>query len=212
MPVTETSFSHQEAKVIENASALFIANGVKNVTVDDIAKSLGMSKKTIYHLFETKSLLISRCVETVLDQKRQEIRKVAALGFDPIREMLELGKLNVNTFRVFSKNTLKDLRKLYPEAWTLVDNFKGKEIYDHLLSNLEKGVGSGDYRDNLQNKIVAHIYIGLLDSAMMQHSILKTDISLDEVYKEHLLMHMYSVCSDQGRAKLETLLKNTDYS
>lgn len=212
MSVTETPFSHQEAKVIESASTLFITHGVKNVTVDDIAKSLGMSKKTIYLLFENKSQLINRCVEVVLSQKRLEILNVAALGFEPIHEMLELGKLNVNSFRVFSKNTLKDLRKYYPEAWTLVDNFKEKEIYEHLISNLEKGVRTGDYRDNLQNKIVAHIYIGLLDSAMMQHSILKTDISLDEVYKEHLLMHIYSVCSDQGRTKLESLLKNTDYS
>ncbi len=212
MFVPEKQFSHQELKVIEVASGLFITDGVKTVTVDEIAKELGMSKKTIYHLFDTKAKLVSCCVNVVLEQKRQEIKEVAGLGVDPISEMLELGKLNVQTFKAFSKDTLKDLKRFYPEAWELVDEFKEKDIYQHLLTNLNKGVASKDYRDNLQVKIVAHIYIGLLDSAMMQHSLMKTNISLDEVYKEHLQMHIYSICSEQGRAKLESQLINIDYS
>lgn len=212
VPAQKTHFSHQELKVIEVASRLFMMNGVKNVTVDDIAKALGMSKKTIYHLFDTKAKLVSCCVDVALEAKRREIKDVAILEIDPISEMLELGKLNVQTFKVFSKNTLGDLQRFYPEACELIDEFKEKDIYQHLLANLNKGVASKDYRDNLQVKIVAHIYIGLLDSAMMQHSLMKTNISLDEVYKEHLLMHIYSICSDQGRAKLESHLKNIDYA
>lgn len=201
-------WSAQELKVIEVASALFTEKGVKNVTVDDIAKSIGMSKKTIYHLFSTKNELICCCVQALLEKKKQEINEVSKLNYDSIQEMLVLGQLNVQTFKVFSKDILTEMVKLYPDAWQIVEDFKAEVIYQHLLSNLEKGVQTGDYRDNLHVHVTTHIYMGLLDSAMMQHSILKTNISLDEIYKEHLLLHMYAICSDQGKAKLESHLKN----
>lgn len=202
------TWTPQEMKVIEIASELFIQKGVKNVTVDDISKSLGMSKKTIYHLFETKNQLVCNCVQTLLEKKRLEIDEISQLDYDPIQEMLVLGQLNVQTFKVFSKDILTEMVKLYPDAWQIVQDFKSKIIYQHLLSNLEKGVASGDYRDNLHVHVTTHIYMGLLDSAMMQHSILKTNISLDEIYKEHLLLHMYAICSEPGKSKLETHLKN----
>lgn len=204
--------SSSQLKVIEVASLLFSERGVKNVTVDDISRALGMSKKTIYHLFQTKSHLVCSCVRALLDKKKEEIHQISALGYEPIQEMLVIGQLNVQTFKVFSTNILADIVKLYPEAWQLVDTFKAEVIYRHLLDNLQKGVQTGDYRSNLQLAVTTHIYIGLLDSAMMQHSLLKTNISLDEIYKEHLLLHMYAICSDQGKAKLESHLKNTFHS
>ena len=204
--------SDQQSKVIKTASKLFIEQGVRTVTMDEIATVLGMSKKTLYLLFRNKADIVFHSVQIELAQKRQEILQITSLDYEPIREMLELGKLNAQTFKSFSAGSLDDLRRFYPEAWRLVDNFKEDEIYKQLLCNLKRGIQSGDYRDNLNPDILSHIYISLLDSVIMQHSFLKTGISLDTVYKENLLMHIYSICSDQGRNKLETLLKTEDFS
>lgn len=192
-----------EIKMLEVASALFKSKGVKIVTIDEIARQLKMSKKTIYQHFNTKSQLVNSCVSWVLELKEKEILQVLQLKLDPITEMLELGKLNVETFRMFSKNTLKDLRNFYPEAWSIIEVFKEQIIYPQLLSNLNSGIQQGFYRDNIQANIVVYMYIGLLDSVIMQHSVLKTETLLDEVYKEHLKMHMYSICSEKGRNTLE---------
>lgn len=208
MQLQEGDFSSIELKMLEVASGLFILKGIKNVTIDEIARHLKMSKKTIYQYFPSKSLLVNSCVSSVLNFKRKEILQVFDLNLDPITEMLELGKLNEETFRMFSKNVLKDLRNFYPEAWFLIEEFKEKDVFPQLLDNLNAGILQGIYRENIQANIVAYIYIGLLDSAMMQHSILKTEISLDEVYKEHLKMHMYSICSENGRDTLEKSFNN----
>lgn len=192
--------------MLEVASTLFKSKGVKCVTIDEIARQLKMSKKTIYQHFNTKSQLVNSCVGWVLEMKDNEISKVLQLKLDPITEMIELGKLNVETFRMFSKNTLKDLRNFYPEAWSIIEVFKEQIIYPQLLSNLNSGIQQGFYRENIQANIVVYMYIGLLDSVIMQHSVLKTEASLDEVYKEHLKMHMYSICSEKGRNTLEQFL------
>ncbi|HUH75188.1 MAG TPA: TetR/AcrR family transcriptional regulator [Chitinophagales bacterium] len=194
--------------MLEAASALFKSKGVKNVTVDEIARQLKMSKKTIYQHFNTKSQLVNSCVSWILEMKEREILQVLQLDSDPITEMLELGKLNVDTFRMFSKNTFKDLRSYYAESWALIESFKEKIIFPQLLSNLNTGIQQGLYRENIQANIVGYMYLGLLDSVIMQHSVLKTDVQLDEVYKEHLKMHMYSICSEKGRSSLEQYLNN----
>lgn len=208
MQIVNDTWSPIEVKMLEVASGLFIAKGVKNVTIDEIAQQLKMSKKTIYQHFQTKSSLVNSCVNEVLKLKEQEIQKVLQLNLEPIEEMIELGKLNENTFRMFSKNTLKDLRSFYPEAWTTIELYKENVIFPQLLANLNAGIVKGLYRENIQSNIVVYMYIGLLDSAIMQHSVLKTDTSLDEVYKEHLKMHLYSICSSMGRMALEKSLNN----
>ena len=199
MLLQENPFTQIEIKILDIASSLFKSKGVKSVTIDEIARQLKMSKKTIYQHFYTKSQLVNSCVSWVLEMKKQEILDELKLQRDPITEMLELGKLNVETFRLFSKNTLKDLRSFYPESWEVIETFKEQVIYPQLLSNLNAGIQQGFYRENIQANIVVYMYLGLLDSVIMQHSVLKTDVLLDEVYKEHLKMHMYSICSEKGR-------------
>ncbi|MCO5232227.1 MAG: TetR/AcrR family transcriptional regulator [Chitinophagales bacterium] len=195
--------SKTELNIVEVASQLFIRNGIRSVTVERIVKELGISKKTIYQYFASKEELVSACVSEVLNKKKEEIDRVTSQGGEPISEMLELGGLNVETFKSFSKNTIQDLRMYYPKAWELVNEFKVKTIHQYLIKNINDGIISGDYRPNLQSHIVAYIYISLLDSVMVQHSVLKTNITLDTVYKEHLLMHIYSICTSQGKEKLE---------
>lgn len=203
--------SSKEKEVLETATQFFVSKGVRQTTIDEIAKAVGISKKTIYLYFETKSVLINQCVQSVLSSLQARMEVVSKKNYPPIQEMLELGKLNINTFKIFSKNALSDLRKFYPHAWDLSEEFKSDYIFKLLALNLEQGIRSGDYRENLQIGIVTHIYMSLLESAIMQHSYLKTDVSLDEVYREHLLMHIYSICSEQGRIKLEQLLQKKDY-
>ncbi|MCO5231325.1 MAG: TetR/AcrR family transcriptional regulator [Chitinophagales bacterium] len=195
--------SPTEINIIEVATQLFIRNGIRSVTVDRVVKELGISKKTIYQYFSSKEELVNACVADVLNKKKEEIGQVTSKGLEPIAEMLELGALNVEVFKVFSKNTIQDLRMYYPHAWELINEFKVEVIHQYLLKNIKCGILSGDYRPNLQSHIVAYIYISLLDSAMIQHSVLKTNIALDTVYKEHLMMHIYSICSHQGIEKLE---------
>lgn len=51
-------------KIITKATELFLSIGFKSVTMDDLAQSMGISKKTIYQYFENKNQLISSCTES----------------------------------------------------------------------------------------------------------------------------------------------------
>ena len=50
-------------QVIEVATKAFHSRGIKNVTMDDIAHSLTMSKRTLYQLFSDKEDLLLACAQ-----------------------------------------------------------------------------------------------------------------------------------------------------
>ena len=63
-------------KILEGALKMFTQNGIKSITMDDIAISLSMSKRTIYEKFKDKNTLIFECLkymDEVIDTKLVQI-------------------------------------------------------------------------------------------------------------------------------------------
>jgi AcrR family transcriptional regulator len=58
----------QTERIIQGGEELFLQAGIKSVTMDDIAKHLGMSKKTIYHFFSDKNELVIALVKKKLQE------------------------------------------------------------------------------------------------------------------------------------------------
>ena len=54
-----------ENQIITNATELFLSKGFKSVTMDDLASSMGMSKKTIYTYFKTKNILVNEVLSLI---------------------------------------------------------------------------------------------------------------------------------------------------
>jgi AcrR family transcriptional regulator len=60
-------------RIIEGGEELFLTAGIKSVTMDDIAKHLGMSKKTIYQFFKDKNELVIALVKKKLQQDEDQM-------------------------------------------------------------------------------------------------------------------------------------------
>ena len=63
--------------VLKKSLELFIQNGFKTVTMDDIAKELGISKKTIYQHFSAKDELVKATVDYVFLTASDKIKNIA---------------------------------------------------------------------------------------------------------------------------------------
>src|SRR5262249_17023621 len=83
-------------RIIAAARAHFLAHGFSPVTMDDLAQELGMSKKTIYAHFPTKSALLEavlldkfRCVEQDLKPVTSECAADFAAGLHRLLACLQ---------------------------------------------------------------------------------------------------------------------------
>lgn len=84
-------FSEQEKKTIrvklmQNGSELFVKYGLKKTSVDDITRSVGISKGAFYLFFNTKEELLFEILETLEEKLQADFRdSMQALDKDPIQ-------------------------------------------------------------------------------------------------------------------------------
>jgi TetR/AcrR family transcriptional regulator, cholesterol catabolism regulator len=196
----------QLGKILAKASELFLTIGIRSVTLDEIARELGISKKTIYAHFENKGQLVYQCVQSDINHKQRAVEEILAKECSSIEEMLFIGRQVIQDLSAFSINIALDLAKFYPESWQLVEQHKRDFVFQVIINNIRKGKQEALYRESINEESTTWLYMAFMDSLLTPHSALRTGLSASELYREHLLHHMYSLCTEKGRETLEHLL------
>lgn len=111
----------QRETIIEQAAKMFAEQGIKSIRMDDIAQSLGVSKRTLYEMFEDKEELLylsirymqSRRMAKVEQKLRENTESLAQLfdSFAMMTENRELHRRISNNLRKFYPATFERLRK-----------------------------------------------------------------------------------------------------
>jgi TetR/AcrR family transcriptional regulator, cholesterol catabolism regulator len=146
-------------RILKVAIDLFWRYGVRSVTMDDIARELGISKKTIYQHFPDKDAIIVEVVKQELSCEKEEMQRMEGEADNPIDQVLRASKYiraaltNVNPVLLF------DLKKYHPAAWELFETHKQQHIIKSIRNNLEEGIQQGLYRPDLNVDMLARLHI-----------------------------------------------------
>ncbi len=178
--------------------------GVKSVSMDDIARSLGISKKTIYSHFENKDGLVMETVKHFVKKDEQDIIKIRDESIDAIDEIITIGRHVLLMLRKLSSNVVFDLQKYNPEAWKIVHEKHFDFIYNVIKTNIERGMSEGNYRRDINSIIVAKFYVNLSHNVVNQDIFPLSEYDRSTLYKELAKYHLNSILSPQGK---EYLLK-----
>ena len=111
-------------RILFGAQDLFFKYGIKSITMDDIAKHLAVSKKTIYQFFADKNELVETLLSESLKRDENELRQIQKDSENVIEEVLSLMKHMGNMFSKVHPNIFYDLQKYHPEAWKQFIVFK----------------------------------------------------------------------------------------
>src|SRR5688500_1746949 len=86
-----------EQLIISKARDLFFSYGLKIVSMDDLAKQAGISKKTIYQFVSDKNELIEKVVEEWMMAHKQALKKAAKDSNNAVEEMFMQDNLPFTT-------------------------------------------------------------------------------------------------------------------
>lgn len=123
--------------------------------MDDIARELGISKKTIYQHFEDKNAIVYAGVEHHFECDREIAERMQAEAPDPIAEVVMTSEMMRQTMAGMNPTAIFDIKKYYPQAWDLFSKYKKDFILDIVKKNLIKGVEMGLYRANINVEVIA---------------------------------------------------------
>ncbi len=197
----------KEIEIFEKVNDLFMKYGIKSVSMDDIARALGISKKTLYLFVDNKADLINKSIELHLLKEKQDIEEITSISKDPIDEMLNIARHIVKMLRQVNPSTMYDLQKYYKPSWDLMQSLHQIHIYDVIKNNIQTGIEIGLYRENLQPDIIAKFYVGksliLVDEDIFPMS----DYNREKLFTEFINYHIHGIASKKGLDLLEKHLK-----
>lgn len=199
-------------EILMRSFEVFLKCGFKSVTMDDVAKSLRMSKKTLYQYVKDKNDLVYKVMEFGRDMDQTAIEMIRSSGYNAIDESYEISKFVLSKVKNMHPSLFFDLEKYYPEAWGIMEQHKEGYICDCVLRNLKKGISEGLYRNNLNAEFVATMHMHIMDMLFHMHSEHpEIKLGFDEMYVEMFRYHIRGIASDKGREYLKEKIKKELY-
>ena len=151
-------------KILEAATSLFWQYGTRSVTMDEIAKEIAVSKKTIYQYFKDKNEIVCRVMERKHDKQMKEMRELESNADNAIEALLNVSDFMAETFAKVNPSLLFDTKKYHPEAWELHQN-RRDQIIESIKGNLRRGIQDGLYREDLPLEYLAVLRIEQVELA-----------------------------------------------
>src|ERR1700748_1664973 len=153
----------QIERIIEGSLELFLKAGIKSVTMDDIAKHLGMSKKTIYQFFKDKNELVLALVKRKLQDDEDQMCAIIEQSSNVIEEMINMMKCSEEIFSRINPIVIHDMQKYHPDAWKQFQKFKSGVLVHTLEELLTKGIKQGYIRPEIDVKIIARMRVNQVE-------------------------------------------------
>lgn len=185
-------------KIIEGCEKLFRKYGIKSLSMDDIARELGMSKKTIYQYVTDKNDLVLKTFSTILDCNKHKCSIFINEAKNPIEEIMFMTREISQHLKGINSSVFYDLKKYHPEAWQMFNNFTNSFVYDRIRENMIKGMEQGYYRSDLNPDIVSKIYISMVELVTDHEKFSNLDYDFGQVYSEIVRYHFHAICTSKG--------------
>ena len=152
-------------RILLKAEALFWKFGTRIITMDDIARDIGISKKTLYQHFTDKDDIVYQVILYRLDMNRENVSCHMAAAQDPIEEILIASEIVRQHLAEMNPALMIDVQRHYPRAWEVCTEFKEKFLLESIRGNLKRGIEQELYRPEIDVEIMARLRIELIRMA-----------------------------------------------
>ena len=96
-------------RIIDTAVESFSAHGIKSITMDDIATSLGISKRTLYEVFSDKETLLEECILKGQKEGDEFLKNVLATSGNVLEVLLKCYQRSIEQFHATNKKFFEDI-------------------------------------------------------------------------------------------------------
>ncbi|MBU3714575.1 MAG: TetR/AcrR family transcriptional regulator, partial [Ferruginibacter sp.] len=145
MPTIMNESAQSGERIRNYAHRMFMQYGLKNVSMDELAKGLGISKKTIYLHYSDKDELVEKVVSKVIKENQANCEFDRSRAIDAVHEIFLAMDRMTEMFHSMNPSLLFDMQKNYPEAYHIFLAHKNNYIFGVIKENIIRGVKEGLY-------------------------------------------------------------------
>lgn len=159
--------TNPKALILQEAQHQFFTHGYSKVLMADLARQLGMSKKTLYQYFRGKEELLHAVVKAYLQSLQQEVEDLLKQEEADFVQKAELVFRTVGQrFGRINGQLLNDIRKHSPSSWLLLQQYRTEAAFIRFRKLLEEGKRKGFIRQDANLTLAVLLYASALEKIL----------------------------------------------
>jgi AcrR family transcriptional regulator len=191
--------SELRARIVKVASDLYLRQGIKRVTMDDVAHALRISKRTLYEVFREKEELVIDCVKLQRQEFQKQVDEFHSQGSNVLESTLKTINFAMRQYTETSKLFFDDVN-IYPQVKELM--LKDRENKrEASLAYFKLGVEQGLFLPDLDYDIIATL--NDYQTRMLMENTSFKGHSITLVAETILLTFLRGIVTDKGRQILD---------
>ncbi|MGI6047600.1 MAG: TetR/AcrR family transcriptional regulator [Petrimonas sp.] len=201
-------------RIIKEAGSLFYQYGIKSVSMDDLASSLGISKRTLYENFKDKEEILLTYLADIRNERNNKILEVINRSANMIEVFLYFIEIHKKK-ELPSVKFYEDIYKYYPRVYNLIQkDIEENKIY--IKEYLQQGIAQGYIRENLNVDVAAFLVEESTYTYIRASYLEKPPFSFQELFFTMMINFIRGISTEKGikivDAYLEKISTDKDYT
>lgn len=188
----------EKKKIMELVHGMFLKEGFHKTTMDEIASELGISKKTIYKHFNSKTDLLDEVTDYFLSLFKEKVAEILDEDIDVLEKYHKISEFNSEQLAKISKRWMKDIKNHAPEVWKRIEKFESESVYSTMQRLIKQGKKEKLIKNYPEELIIAYD-IAVARNLMNPEFVVNSGIRLELVLKFIFDVELNGLLTETGR-------------
>jgi len=189
---------NEKEKIINFSKDTFLKNGFYKISMDEIAKGLGISKKTIYKFFPSKDFLVESAVGLFQRRIKNKLNKIVDDQDNPILKIKALSNFVAHLSLEINQKMLFDLQTHRPDLWEKIDKFRKTVIEEVWTKIINKGKEE-KYIVNKPNDIIITAILAPIREVISPDFLLTHNYSMKDAFEYTFDILVSGILTEKGK-------------
>ncbi|MTI30363.1 TetR/AcrR family transcriptional regulator [Xanthovirga aplysinae] len=193
-------------KIITTSAQLFSRFGIKSVTMDDIAKELGISKKTIYQYFKDKKEIVRLVVKYKMEEDTKHFQNIKASSENVVEALCKIAIFFRQMINKINPTMFLDLQKYHKDAFQIFQECKDKVHMRKMVEMIETGQKEGYFRSEVNAEIITTMRFEQAQLGFKDHVFPREKFDFAQVQMQLFDHFVHGIITPKGKELFENYL------
>jgi AcrR family transcriptional regulator len=199
-PTTLADADSPAARILAAARTQILAAGYSALTMDVLARELGMSKKTLYAYFSGKDAIVAAVIDDIERSMRGRIEAIldaAELSF--VQKLHGLITVVGTQYAAATPSFLSDLQRFAPPLYRKIDDLRSRLLPAFIGRLLITGITEGMVRKDIDPNFAVQFQLQAANGILRPDSLERLGLSAHEAFEKAIGFFFAAVLTEAGR-------------